>query len=270
MTDPEDANRRWVGRVEEFQQTDSFKELFAIDGEPIEFEWNIFPGLASLEILRKIQKDMQEQSIEPENFEDRIIFMSMFNDIDWTRRGNSEQCISNSEHVKNYAKKFTQEHWTFFRLGSEKKWYGKPNYLPEGKWQDTGNMMVEQFEESGHPVFRGVSPLARILRKKNNKETIHFNADALNTELLYRTIHSANQLSVYGAVARWCEDFGMMSDETHPKTKKDKILKEVQPKEVISWVKAPRNAQPAAGNSLREVPTELRNTENRSPIYKGL
>ena len=33
----------------------------------------------------------------------------------------------------------------------------------------------------------------------------------------------------------------------------DKILKEVQPKEVISLVKAPRNAQSAAGNSVREV-----------------
>ena len=33
----------------------------------------------------------------------------------------------------------------------------------------------------------------------------------------------------------------------------DKILKEVQPKEVTSLVKAPRNAQSAAGNSVREV-----------------
>ena len=137
-----------------------------------------------MEILRKIQKYLQKQNIEPENFEDRIMFMPMFNDIDWTIRGNSKQCISNSEQVKNYAKKFTQGHWTFLGLGSEKKWCGKSNYFSEGKWQDTANMMVEQFEESGHPVFKGVSTLARgILRKKNNKETIRFNADASNTEL---------------------------------------------------------------------------------------
>ena len=158
MTDPADAHRRWEGRMEEFQQTDSYRKLFGIDGEPIEFGWNIFPGLTSLEILRKTQKDLQEQSIELENIEDRIMFMPMFNDIDWTRRGNSEQCISNSDQVKNYAKKFTQEHWTFLRLGSEKKWYGKPKFLPEGNWQDTANMMVEQFEESGHPVSAGSKP----------------------------------------------------------------------------------------------------------------
>ena len=178
------------------------KNFFGIDGEPIEFEWNIFPGRTSLEILRKIQKDLQEQNIEPENFEDRIIFMSMFNDIDWTRRGNSEQCISNPEQGKNYAKKFTQGHWTFLGLVSEKKWYGESNHLLKENGQDTANMMVEQFEETGHPVFKGVSPLARgILRKKNNKETIHFNGASMNAEPL------ANQLSIYGAVARWCDDF---------------------------------------------------------------
>ena len=68
-----------------------------------------------------IHKDLQEQNIEPEDFENRIIFMSMFNDIDWTRRGSSQQCISNSEQVKNYAKKFTQGHWTFRGPGGEKK-----------------------------------------------------------------------------------------------------------------------------------------------------
>ena len=103
----------------------------------------------------KIQKDLQKQNIEPETFEDRIMFMSMFNDIDWTRRGNSEQCISNSEQVKIYAKKFTQGHRTFLGPGSEKNWCGKSNYFSGGNWQDRANMMVEQFEESGHPVSAG-------------------------------------------------------------------------------------------------------------------
>ena len=53
MTDLADANRRWEGQLEELQQTDSYRELFGVDGEPIEFEWNVFPGLTSLEILRK-------------------------------------------------------------------------------------------------------------------------------------------------------------------------------------------------------------------------
>ena len=87
-----------------------------IGGEPIEFEWNIFVGLASLEILQKIQEDLQDRNLEPEDFEDQIIFMSMFNDIEWTKKGNSERCISNSEQVKKYAKRFSRGHWTFLEL----------------------------------------------------------------------------------------------------------------------------------------------------------
>ena len=37
-----------------------------------------------MQILQNIQEDMQRSKIEPEEFGDRIIFMSMFNDIDWT------------------------------------------------------------------------------------------------------------------------------------------------------------------------------------------
>ena len=98
-------------------------ELFGVDGKPTEFEC-ILPRLMLLEILQRIQKDLQVQNIEPEIFGDRVIFMSMFNDIEWTKKGNSEQCISNSEHVKNYAKRFSQGHWTFLGPGSELKLHG--------------------------------------------------------------------------------------------------------------------------------------------------
>ena len=90
MSDHLEANRRWESQME-FQQSDSYRELFGVDGKPTEFEWNIFPRLMLLEILQSIQKDLQVQNIEPEIFGDRVIFMSMFNDTEWT--GNSEQCI---------------------------------------------------------------------------------------------------------------------------------------------------------------------------------
>ena len=58
MKDPADTNRSWEGQVREFQQTDSYTEAFGIDGGPLAFEWNIFPGPTSLEILRKILKTL--------------------------------------------------------------------------------------------------------------------------------------------------------------------------------------------------------------------
>ena len=93
MSDHSEANRRWEGQVEQFRQSNSYRELLGIDGEPFEFECNILQGLTSFEILQKIQRDLQDRNIEPEKSEDRIIFMSMFNDVDWTKRGHSERCF---------------------------------------------------------------------------------------------------------------------------------------------------------------------------------
>ena len=93
------------------------------------------------------------------------------------------------------------------------------------------------------------------LKRKTNRDTIHFTADASNTELSYRTIHSANQLRIYGAVACWFEEFGLEPDETSErltKTENDQILKEVRPQEVNSLVQTPRNDEPATANRLRE------------------
>ena len=49
------------------------------------------------------------------------------------RKGNDEICISNSEKVKTYAKKFSQGHWAFLGRGDEKKWCGKAKCFPEGR-----------------------------------------------------------------------------------------------------------------------------------------
>ena len=98
-------------------------------------------------------KDLQDQNIEPEHFEGRIIFISMFNDIDWTKVGNSEKCMWNSEQFKNYAKRFSRGHWSFLGPGDEKKWNGTLNYTPEGKWDSIGTEIVGRFKETGHPAF---------------------------------------------------------------------------------------------------------------------
>ena len=136
--------------------------------------------------------------------------MSMFNDIEWTKKENLEQCISNAQTVENFAKRFSQGHWTFLGPGDEKKWYGILCFSLEGEWDSTATPMVERFKETNHPVFKSISALGRgILRRNKNRDTLHFNADASNRELLFRTIHSANQLRIYGAVSSWCEEFGL-------------------------------------------------------------
>ena len=154
--------------------------------------------------------------------------MSMFNDIDRTKKGNDGLCISNLQKVKDQAKRFLQGHWTFLGLGDEKKWHGTLPDTPEGTWNSTANLMVEKFKDTGHPVFKSISALSRgILKKKKKADTTHFNADASNTELLFRIIHSVNQLSIYGAVSNRCEQFGLTQEEKRQEKQKESVTRGV-------------------------------------------
>ena len=56
-----------------------------IDGEPMEFEWEIFPGFTTFGLLKQIQDFMKEQQCDPVQFKGKIIFMSMFNDSMWEK-----------------------------------------------------------------------------------------------------------------------------------------------------------------------------------------
>ena len=65
------------------------------------------------------------------------------------------------------------------------------------------------FAESGCPIFRATSPLSRGRRKSkgHGKLSIHYAADLETIETIFRTIVSANQLSLSGAVAEMCEEY---------------------------------------------------------------
>ena len=82
-------------------------------------------------------------------------------------------------------------------------------------------MMIE-FSETAHPIFRASSALEReeVRSKEGSKMTIHFNGSEQNVELIPRTVISANQLSMYGAVADMCREvskdtMASVKPETH-------------------------------------------------------
>ena len=120
MYDHSEANKKWISRTQDFQQSNEYAALFGIDGEPVEFEWNFFPGYTSIEILRKIQEDLEARQIHPEQLEGGIPFMPMFNDIDWTKNRNSLDRISNSKEEKVHAKRIQRGNWSFSVLEMKK------------------------------------------------------------------------------------------------------------------------------------------------------
>ena len=76
--------------------------------------------------------------------------------------------------------------------------------------------MLLEFAESGHPIFRATTPLSRGQLKSNGrgKLSFHFTADQDTIDTIYRIILSVNQLSVYGAVAAFCEELEDHQDRT--------------------------------------------------------
>ena len=80
-----------------------------------------FPGFSTLELVREVQKFMSKMG-EPEQYQGRIFFMSMFNDIIWWNKDNETECIASSTLV-SIRKKISSRTLVIFGPGSETKWY---------------------------------------------------------------------------------------------------------------------------------------------------
>ena len=207
-----ESNEAWKNRIEGITTDQSYRDYDGINGEPTEFEWNIFPGFTTLQLCGKVTDLLSDLGQTPETFTGRILFMSMFNDISCDSKGNKEECLANARVVKVLAKKFGIGQWSFIGPGSEKKWYSGEENSPQGAWDRIADEMLLEFAESGHPIFRATTPLSRgkLKSKGHGKLSIHFTADYSTIETIFRIIISVNQLSIYGAVATICEEF-----ETH-------------------------------------------------------
>ena len=87
---------------------------------------------------------------------------------------------------------------------------------PQGIWNNIVEKMLVEFAESGCPIFRVTTPLSRgILKsKRHGKLSIHKCVDLETIETIFRIIVSANQLSLYGAVAEMCEEYESLHDRS--------------------------------------------------------
>ena len=183
-----------------------------------------------LQIFQKIQTDLRERNNEPERFTDHII--------------------------KNYAKRFSRGHWTFLGPGDEKKWYGTLLHTPEGKWDSAATETVERCKDTCHPAFKSISALSRgILKKKNNRDTIHFNADVSNTscsESFIPLISSvfAEQIRIVVNISAWQRK---KREWKRPLARKESVtqrcIDKCELQEVKRLVSSPRQV---LGTSLRE------------------
>ena len=92
---------------------------------------------------------------QPERFKDRIIFMSMYNDIDRGQNGNDKVCLQNSSSVAADAAKYPKGHGSFLGHGFGEEWYATLAHKPDGSWNRVAELVMINFRESGYPVLRG-------------------------------------------------------------------------------------------------------------------
>ena len=180
------SNTVWEDKLTWFIDSPQYRALDTIDGEPMEFEWNIFQGFTTLQLCNKVQEFFSKMS-DPSEFEGRIVFMSMFNDISWRCQDNEQECELNANLVCIYARRFSLGRWSFLGPGSEKKRYSTHGSRPQGERDRVAELMMMKFGESGHPVFRATSPLSRGTLKSEGggQLSIHFCADRETIETCF-------------------------------------------------------------------------------------
>ena len=131
---------------------------------------------------------------DPAQFQGRIVFMSMFNDIISWNKDNETECVAT----------FPAARWSFLGLGSETKWHSTYIDRPRGEWGRVAELMMIKLGESKHPVFRATSPLSRgtLKNKGSGKFSFHLCADLETIETIFRTI-----ISINGAISDLCEEW---------------------------------------------------------------
>ena len=111
-----ESNEPWEQRLGWIKSSQSYRNFDRIDGEPTEFEWNIFPGFKTLQLSDQVNSSLYRLGETPGNFTGRNLFVSMFNDISCATKDNEKECLANARLVSLYARIFGRMviHWSWF------------------------------------------------------------------------------------------------------------------------------------------------------------
>ena len=184
------SNKAWKERIGWIFTDKSYRDFDGINGEPTEFEWNIFPGFTTLQLFGKVTDVLIRLGETPETFTGRILFMSMFNDISCDKKDTEEECVANARVVKVLARKIwcwtMVIYWSKFR--KEVVFYERGQSTRNlgshrGK-KSCWNSQKADVQCSVQHHFPGVSSKA----KGHGKLSIHFAADYQTIETIFRII----------------------------------------------------------------------------------
>ena len=156
--------------------------------EYLECQW-ISSGKHSQDALHwafsKIFKNLwlNHTQCETEQFERGFIFVSMYNDLMWRERGNTQTCETNSATVADYARRSPLGHRSFFGTWIREEMTRDILINQTENGDKTAERMMLNFAESCHPIFRARSVLERgDLRSKKRVRNL-FTSSKVNRPL---------------------------------------------------------------------------------------
>ena len=199
-----------------------FRELDRIDGEPMEFDWNLVPGFTTSGILAEINKMMTEINLSTSK--EGSSSCQCITTLNGEKKGNREKLYCEFLYCCRSCSKTRARTFVVPWPGSEKKCHGTHVYKPNGEWDEVAEIVMKNFSESGHPDFRGSSAFDRgdLKSKGKGRSTVHSNSSDGTIEVILRTTISVNQLSIYGAIADVCGELAwevFRNSEGHGETR---------------------------------------------------
>ena len=162
------SNSAWEEKLSWFKSSSQDRTFDTIDGEPMELEFNIFPGLTTLQFVQGVPKFMNEMgTITGTNH-----LQTLFGELKTMKRNVCQfhicvfMCKKISSRTLVILRTWIRKEVVFFSTHESK---------PQGKWDRVAELMMIRFGESGHPVFRVTSPLSRgtLKIKGGGKLSIH-------------------------------------------------------------------------------------------------
>ena len=135
--------KAWETHLEYFVQSKEYREFEDLTGLPVQFHWRTYPGHTTTKILQEIKKLMAEKISPHWRFQKRIIFLSMFDEIEWWSSQHESKCSRNAVEVANYARNCVHYRWSFLGPGNEEKWFGTRSHKAKEKWNDIAYKMIK-------------------------------------------------------------------------------------------------------------------------------
>ena len=194
----------WEDKLMWFKSSSEYRALDRIDGEPMEFEWNIFPGFTTLQLCNSPRVPVKNERRA------RRMYRTDYLHVDVQRHLMGIQRQWTGMRIKGQARFYLCEKIFTRKMVILRTWIRKEMVFYSriqttrrmGQSRRTDDDQIQWKRTPNLPIHE--STIQRS-GKGGGKLSIHFCADGETVETVFRTIISVYQLSIYGAVSDLCE-----------------------------------------------------------------